>query len=118
LIVQIKSWFDPSTISPQRGNDPLLPNERKLALLDASGGTYEPFSNGQALLAATGLHSTPLNTALRPGESYISYAVFEIPSESSGLRLLLVSADEVSHVLWGHENSPFHKKAYFVLPAV
>lgn len=117
VIVQIKTWFDPSTISPNRGNGPLIPNERKLNLVDGSGRMFEPSPRSETVLADQGLRTTPLNTALRPGESYLSYTVFEIPRESHALRLLLTSADEVSRLLWGDESSPFHKKAYFALPA-
>lgn len=117
VVVQIKTWFDPFTISPHRGDGPLLPNKRKVALLDESGRMFQPSSQSAAVLAAEGLRRTPLNTELRPGETYSSYLVFEIPRESRGLGLLLTSADEVSRVLWGDESSPFHKKAYFALPA-
>ncbi|HYA64802.1 MAG TPA: hypothetical protein VED66_16475 [Candidatus Sulfotelmatobacter sp.] len=117
VIVQVKTWFDPSTISAHRGNGPLVPNERKVVLVDRGGRTFAQSSKSEAVLAAEGLHATSLGTALRPGESYISYLVFEVPGDSRGLRLLIISADEVGRMLWGHESSPFHKKAYFALPA-
>jgi|SRR5271165_6339308 len=116
VIVALKTWFDPSTISAHRGNGPLMPNERKLCLIDSAGHVFGKSPRTEAILTAAALHSAPLRTALRPGESYVSYLVFEIPSESSQLRLLLSSADEVDIALWGHEDSPFHKKAFFALP--
>jgi hypothetical protein len=118
VIVQLKTWFDPSTTSPHRGDAPLTPNGRRALLLDGAGRRFEESSNTESVLIATGLQSSPLRTALRPGETYVSYLVFEIPADSSGLRLLLTSADEETFLIWGHENSPFHKKAYFLLPAV
>ena len=114
-IVQLKTWFDPSTISPHRGNGPLTPNERTITLLDNRGRKFLPAARSDLVLAAAGLHSTPLREALRPGESYVSYVVFEIPSEAQGLKLLLTSADREGWLIWGHERSPLHGRAYFTL---
>ena len=116
VIVRLKSWFDPSTISAHRGDAPLVPNERVILLQDGAGKTYKESPKAEALLAAADIHSTRLRTALRPGESYLSYLVFEIPYESTQLRLLLTSAESPDAAIWGDENSPFHKKAYFRLP--
>jgi len=116
VIVQLKTWFDPSTISAHRGDAPLVPSERKASLIDGAGHVFGESSRAETILTAAALHSMPLRTPLRPGESYVSYLVFEIPNESSQLRLLLTSADSLDAALWGHENSPFHKKAYFALP--
>jgi hypothetical protein len=118
VIVQLKSWFDPSTTSPYRGDAPLTPNGRRAVLLDGAGRKFAEFSNTESVLAAAGLQSSPLRTALRPGETAVSHLVFEIPVDSGGLRLLLTSADEEGFLIWGDENSPFHKKAYFLLPSV
>jgi hypothetical protein len=118
VIVQLKTWFDPSTTSPHRGDAPLTPNGRRAVLLDGAGRKFDEFSNAESVLTAAGLQSSPLRTALRPGETYVSYLVFEVPADSSGLRLLLTSADEETFLIWGHENSPLHKKAYFLLPTV
>jgi len=115
-IVQLKTWFDPKTISPNRGNGLLTPNDRAIALLDNRGRRFVPSAKGESVLAAAKLHSTPLRTALRPGESYVSYIVFEIPNDAKDLRLLLTSADEEDVLIWGDENSPWHGKSYFSLP--
>ena len=115
-IVQVKTWFDPTTISPNRGNGQLTPNDRAIALLDNRGRWFVPSAKGESVLTAAKLHSTPLRTALRPGESYVSYIVFEIPSDAKNLRLLLTSADEEDVLIWGDENSPWHGKSYFSLP--
>jgi hypothetical protein len=114
-IVQLKTWFDPSTISPGRGNRPLTPNARTITLVDNRGRKFLPSAKSELVLAAARLHSTPLGEALRPGESYVSYVVFEIPSEAQGLKLLLTSADPEDCLIWGHESSPLHAKAYFTL---
>lgn len=114
-IVQLKTWFDPMTISPRRGNGPLVPNARAVALLDDRGRKFEPSAKSEVVLAGAGLHSTPLREALRPGESYVSYLVFEIPADARGLKLLLTSADKEGFLVWDDENSPLHGKAYFAL---
>lgn len=115
-IVQVKTWFDPMTISPYRGNGPLTPNGRLITLLDDHGRRFAPSSKSEPVLTAAGLHSTPLRDALRPGDSYVSYIVFEIPNDAKGLRLLLTSSDEEGLLIWGDENSPWHGKSYFILP--
>jgi hypothetical protein len=115
VVIELKTWFDPATISAHRGNGPLMPNARLVHLEDASGRFYEQSAREDAVLAALGVASTPLRTALRPGESYVSYVVFEVPSGASGFRLLLTSADQVNALLWGDENSVWHKKISFSL---
>jgi hypothetical protein len=114
-VVELKTWFDPMTISPNRGNGPLTPNGRTLVLLDDHGRKFAPSAKSEALLASRRLHSTPLREALRPGESYVSYVVFEVPPDARGLRLLLTSSDEEGFLIWDDESSPFHHKAYFAL---
>jgi hypothetical protein len=113
VIVVLKTWFDPATISAHRGNGPLTPSERKIRLIDGGGRQFAESRRSAALLAIEGRHTTPLRTPLRPGESYVSYLVFEIPAESQDFRLLVTSAEDLDSALWGHEVSPFHGKAYF-----
>jgi hypothetical protein len=114
-IVQLKTWFDPSTISTHRGNRPLTPNARTITLVDNRGRQFLPSGKSELVLAAARLHSTPLGEPLRPGESYVSYLVFEIPNQAQGLKLLLTSAGPENCFIWGHESSPLHAKAYFTL---
>ncbi len=121
VIVELKTWFDPSTIGPQRGNGPLTPNDRSVILVDGAGRNYPESSRAAAILSAIGVQSSPLRTALRPGEAFISYLVFEMPADASGLQLQFRAADAEDALLWGHENSPLHKKISFSLdpsPAV
>ena len=115
VVVQLKTWFDPTTVGAHRGNGPLLPGERKVRLIDSKGQRYAEPPMAQIILAHQGLPSTPLRTPLRPGESYDSYVVFEIPPEAHDLRLLLTSAEDLDSAIWGHEISPFHRKAYFAI---
>jgi len=113
VIVVLKTWFDPTTISPHRGDGPLTPSERKIRLIDRGGRQFAESPRSAALLAIEGQHTTPLRAPLRPGESYVSYLVFEVPAESRDFRLLVTSAEDLDSALWGHEVSPFHGKAYF-----
>jgi hypothetical protein len=116
ILVQIKTWFDPDTISPHRGNGPLTPNGRGVLLVDRSGRSYGPSPTTERILSELRLGSTPLTTPLRPGETYTSWLVFEAPAGTSGFCLLLTSADKVVALVWNHESSLFHKKSYFALP--
>jgi hypothetical protein len=115
LIVGVKSWFDPETISPHRGDGPLTPNGRRIALVAEDGKLLAPSAQQEKMLEVLGLHSTPLQTALHPGDSYISYFVFELPSAVMSPKVLLTTTDKETSLLWGHENSYFHKKILFDL---
>jgi hypothetical protein len=56
--------------------------------------------------------STPLTTPLRPGESYTTDFVFDVPRDARGLRLSITEDDPETRLVIGHENSLFHKKIY------
>jgi hypothetical protein len=113
LIVRVKTWFDEHTISAHRGNGPLTPNRRKVVLVDDTGRTYEPSVEAQAALARHGGAFTPLTQPLRPGESYLTDFVFDVPKDARGLRLLITEDDPETRFVIGHENSMLHKKIYF-----
>ena len=113
VLVQLRTWFDPSTISPHRGNGPLMPGDRSVRLIDGQGRKFAESPKTAVLLAESGLRSTPLRTPLEPGESYDSFLVFETPPESHDFCLLVTSAEGLDAAIWGHEISPFHGKAYF-----
>jgi hypothetical protein len=116
IVVGVRSWFDPQTISPGRGDGPLTPNGRHIALVGDDGRLIAPSGQQEGVLAALRLHSVPLRTELHPGESYVSYFVFELPASVGDPKVLLTSTDEETPILWGHENSWFHKKIYLRLP--
>jgi len=118
VIVRVKTWFDEHTISAHRGNGPLTPNRRKVALVDDAGQRFEPSVEGQAALARLGGTSTPLTQPLRPGESYLTDFVFDVPKDARGLRLLITEDDPETRFVIGHENSLLHKKIYFDVDAV
>jgi hypothetical protein len=115
VVVRVKTWFDPSTISPRRGDGPLTPNLRRVLLSDEAGHSSSISPQGQAALARVTNSSAPLTQSLRPGESYTTDLVFDVARESRGLRLLLTEDDPETRVVFGHENSPLHKKIYLAL---
>src|SRR2546429_7343778 len=89
VTLRVKTWFDERTISARRGNGPLTPNRRKALLVDDTGRSYEPSPEGQFALARSGNRSTAMAQPLRPGESYTTDLVFDVPKRAHGLRLLL-----------------------------
>jgi hypothetical protein len=115
VIVRLKSWFDESTISPRRGDAPLTPNRRDIALIDNNGNHYGESATVEVALARLGNSSTLLTTPLRPGQSYATELVFDVPKDAAGLRLLLTEGDPESMLVIGHENSLLHKKIFFSL---
>lgn len=113
-VVALKAWFDPTTISPRRPLDaPLTPNPRTVYMEDSAGRRYVPSRAALDALVATGRESTPLTAPLKPGESYISYLVFDVPKEALNPRLFLGNATDVEVLLIGHEMSPWHKRVWF-----
>jgi hypothetical protein len=112
VVARVKTWFDERTISAHRGNGPLTPNGRKVLLVDGHGRSFGPSPQGQAALARLMGFSTPLTTPLRPGESYTTDFVFDVPRDARGLRLSITEDDPETRLVIGHENSLFHKKIY------
>ena len=105
VTVTIRTRFDETTIAKTRGSGLLYPNPRALTLYDDSGNRYTPQTQ-------TG---TSLATPLRPGESYTTDVVFNLPAGAKPAKLLMNETDWITHVLIGHENSPLHKKTEFQL---
>jgi hypothetical protein len=113
VVLRVKTWFDEHTISAHRGDGPLTPNARKVVLLDDTGRSFAPSSESQAAFARLGNSSTPITKPLRPGESYTTDFVFDVPKDARGLRLLITEDDPETRLVIGHENSLLHKKIYF-----
>ena len=113
VVLRVKTWFDPRTISARRGNGPLTPNRRKVLLVDDTGCGHSPSPESETALARLGQNSTALTQPLHPGESYTSDLVFDVPKDARGLRLLLTEDDPETRFMIGHENSLLHKKIYF-----
>src|SRR3989449_8734258 len=115
VIVRVKTWFDERTISAHRENGPFTPNRRRVLLVDNRERGFAPSSEGQMALDRVNGPSTPLTQALRPGESYTTEFVFDVPKDAQGLRLLITEDDPETRFVIGHENSLLHKKIYFGL---
>lgn len=114
-VVTLETWFDPSTIASFRGNGPLTPNPRVVYLVDSGGRRHDPSPAGQKAWEDEHGSTTPLNRELRPGESYETTLVFDVPEGAPGLRLFVGDPPGIENVLIGHENSPLHGKVYFAL---
>jgi len=114
-VVTIKTRFDETTISAGRGNGLLYPNSRVLTLVDERGNKYSPSSEGQRALDAAQGSGKPLVTPLRPGESYTTEFVFDLPADAKTSTLLLNEGEWETHLVIGHENSPLHRKTRFQL---
>ncbi len=114
-VVTLNTWFDESTISSHRGNGPLSPNPRRITVLDEQERRFGPSAEGHGALDLGHRAGAPLTQSLRPGESYLTVLVFDLPSDVRNPRLLITDSDWVSHLLIGHENSFFHRKILFRL---
>jgi hypothetical protein len=115
LVVTLKTRFDETTISPRRGDGELYPNPRRVTVYDADGHSYAPSEEGLRALAAERAGGIPLDTPLRPGKSYTTELVFDLPTAARDVRLLVNESDLPTRFIIGHENSPFHKKTEFKL---
>jgi hypothetical protein len=113
VVIRVKTWFDERTISALRGNGPLTPNGRKVRLVDDAGRSFAPSLESQKAFARLTGFSTPLTTPLRPGESYTTDFVFDVPRDAGRLRLSITEDDPETRLVIGHENSLWHKKIYF-----
>lgn len=109
VVVRVKTWFDEHSIAKFRGNGPLTPVPRLVSLVDAEGWRHFPMQLKPHVLSEL---STPLAESLRPGQSYFTTFVFDVPRQARNLRLLITDEDPVSVVTIDHENSPFHGKIY------
>ena len=114
-IVTLKTRFDETTIAPWRGNGLLYPNSRVLTLVDERGSKHAPADAALSALEATPASSTPLTAPLRPGESYTTEVVFDLPADVKSATLLINEGEFVTYFIIGHENSPLHKKTRFQL---
>ena len=110
-LVTVRTWFDPGTIAPFRGNAPLTPKPRVVYLVDDAGRRYLPSP------AVVPDDATALVRPLRPGESYAATFAFTVPPRARSLRLFVGDAPGLENVIVNHENSPFHARTYFALPS-
>ncbi len=114
-IVTMKTRFDETTIAPWRGNGLLYPNSRVLTLVDERGNKHPPANAAPPALDASQASSTPLTAPLRPGESYTTEIVFDLPADVKTATLLINEGEFVTRFIIGHENSFLHGKTRFRL---
>jgi hypothetical protein len=115
-VVTLRTRFDETTVGPRRGDSPLYPNPRRATVYDDAGRAYEVSDEGRRALASGGGTGIPLDTPLRPGESYATELVFDLPPDARApLRLLLNESSPETRFIIGHENSPLHRKTEFGL---
>lgn len=114
-VVTVKTRFDEDTISPKRGNGLLWPNGRVITIFDEQGRRYSLSEEGQRVLEISQGSGTPLTTPLRPGESYITELVFDLPLNVKNPTLLVNEELLPTRFIIGHENSFLHKQTKFEL---
>ena len=118
VIVQLKTWFDPDTISKHRGDGILAPNPRHAVLVDEAGHQFRQSPQGQAALAKLRGNTPPLSQPLRPGESYVTELVFDVADNARNLRVFVGDDSAIpERLLIGHENSFLHRKIFLALTA-
>lgn len=107
-IVTLRVRFDENTIASCRSRDvPLTPNRRRVRVVDANGRIHAP--------AATTTRDLSLARPLRPGDSYLTRLVFELPASARDARLLITEANPATRLLLGHENSFLHRKTFLAV---
>jgi hypothetical protein len=114
-VVTLRSHFDERTAGPRRGNSPLTPDAPTLELVDASGRGLSISARGQKEWEAGHPQSHSLGDPLRPGESYETTWVFDVPENAQSLRLLAELRGFPSYLLIGDETSLGHGKTFFAL---
>jgi len=114
-VVTIKSRFDETTTSLNRGNGLLYPNSRVVTVADENGKKYLPSPEGQSVLEKSQASGTPFTAPLRPSDTYTTTLVFDLPADIKNPTLLIREGELVTHFVIGHENSPLHKKTRFQL---
>ncbi|MBI1737999.1 MAG: hypothetical protein HYR58_01985 [Acidobacteria bacterium] len=114
-VVTLQTYFDEKTTSATRGNGLLYPNLRMVRMVDEQGQWIPASLEGTKALGAQAAKMVPLEQPLRPGDSYETTLVFDLPPGTQNPRLWLTDPELVNRVLIGHESSYFHKKVYFGL---
>lgn len=113
VVVKLQTWFDPNSISKFRGDGPLTPGPRRVYLVNNAGQRFEPRTWPSAAPIESG---ASLTTALRPGQSYSTNLVFDVPDARASYRLLITTdADAISKLVIDDENSLLHRKIYLGL---
>jgi hypothetical protein len=112
-VVTIKTRFDETTISRNRGDALLYPNSRLVSVSDENGKQYFPATEAQRLLERSHEAGAAMTIPLRPIESYSTTIVFDLPVDIKNPTLLIREGESLTHFVIGHENSFLHKKTRF-----
>ena len=112
-VVTIKTRFDETTIGRNRGEGLLYPNSRVVTVSDENGKQYLPAAAAQVVLEKSHTAGTAMTIPLRPGETYSTTVVFDLPADIKNPTLLIHEGESLTHFVIGHENSPLHKKTRF-----
>jgi hypothetical protein len=112
-VVTIKTRFDENTIGRNRGNGLLYPNSRVVSVSDANGNEYFPSLEAHRVLESSDAAGTSMTIPLRPGESYSTNVVFDLPADVKNPTLWIREGETITHLIIGHENSLLHKKTRF-----
>ena len=112
-VITIKTRFDENTIGRDRGDGLLYPNSRVVTVSGEDGKQYFPSAEAQRLLEKLQATGTAMTIPLRPGESYSTTFVFDLPTDIKNPTLLIREGEWVTPLVIGHENSPLHKKTRF-----
>jgi hypothetical protein len=116
--VTVRTRFDERTIASFRPREaPLTPNPRRARVIAADGREFPQLSGTIERLTALGIPSVPLERELRPGESYDTVLLFELPAGAAPSSLELTEDVFPDQLLIGHELSPFHGRTRLALPA-
>jgi hypothetical protein len=117
VVVTVRSHFDERTIAPWRGNETLTPDPPWLELVDGSGRSFAVSAVGQKAWEKANANSLSysLTNPLRPGESYETTWVFEVPADARSVRMYAGWRGFPEYLLIGDEASPGHGKTYFAL---
>ncbi|HEX8748956.1 MAG TPA: hypothetical protein VF717_17405 [Pyrinomonadaceae bacterium] len=114
-VVTVRTRFDEQTTGATRGDAPLTPNSRVLTVEDAQGIGYAPSLEGMRALAPSASGGTDISSPLRPGQSYTTTFVFDLPEQVESPALLINEGELITHFVIGHENSPLHSRVLFSL---
>jgi hypothetical protein len=112
-VVTIKTRFDETTIGRNRGDGLLYPNSRVVTVSDESGKQYSHSPAAQSVLAKSQAAGTAMTIPLRPGETYSTTLVFDLPADIKSPTLLVHEGETLTRFVIGHENSFLHKKTRF-----
>ncbi len=84
-------------------------------MIDDAGWRYAVSPQGQAAFERVHGPAVPFTQPLRPGDSYVTTLVFDLPPTARNPRLYITTEPRFTQFLIGHENSFFHKKVLFDL---